>query len=103
MKYSFNLRADALAGYYPFLIACLTLVALKAILSFYNMRLSATINGVRRDINLSQHGNLVFMDHDPMEFSQSTNHTVAARRSYLGRYEPFGSDYGQCFRRSGHC
>jgi hypothetical protein len=103
VEHSFNLRADVLAGDYPLLIGCPTLVALNATLFFEDMKLLATINGVRCDIPLSQHVNHVFMDHAPREYLQSTNQTVAARRSLVGRYEPFDSDAGQFFRRPGHC
>jgi hypothetical protein len=103
VEHSFNLRADVLADDYPLLIGCPTLVALKATLFFEDMKLSATINGVRCDVPLSQHGNHVFMNHAPRKFLQSTNQTVAARNSVAGRYEPYDSDAGQFFRRPGHC
>jgi hypothetical protein len=103
MEHSFNLRADVLVGEYPLLIGCPALVAFKAVLFFEDLKMSATINGTRCDIPLNQQGNHVFMAHAPRAVSNSTNQTLAARRSSFDHYKPIGSDIVQFFQRPGHC
>jgi hypothetical protein len=60
-NHSFFFRADVLDGEHPFLIGCLILVYMQAILDFHNLALKAFVNGTDFLLKLKRKGNHLFI------------------------------------------